>query len=399
MPDMLEMLDSYPDATIILGDDAFSQFEELVTSRTPARVMLFTGKNSISSHNGMDRLFRCFNNHQAEIRHYSDIEPEPCVETILRMRVALEEFQPDMVIAMGGGSPMDAAKAASLLWQCGGAPEDYFGLNRWSSANPGKTINRIICFPTTAGTGSEVTQYSNIVDHSLKVKKLIVETAAIPEYAFICPELSMSAPPHVTLATACDALAHLLEGFLNVGQDNVHPQANDWAFEGIRLILQYLEARQTDPANPIPARMLAAAATLGGMTIRYKPTGLPHLCSFSWFGHIPHGLAVAMLLPAAWSYYLDNPAVAERTMRLKELFPGSASPMDIIRSYRNFLSLRGVPESLSALTGFPRRLLADSAAAGAQNPMKLELAPRRVPLEQSREILMDILEKSWQGKF
>ena len=141
---------------------------------------------------------------------------------------------------------------------------------------------------------------------------------------------------------------------------------------------------------------MAVAAALGGMVIRYKSTGLPHLCSFSWFGRIEHGIAAALLLPASWRYYLAEPSVAERTLLLGDVF-GGATPERVVAGFREFLSGIGVPASLAAYPEITTELLRRTARSGRENPMKLELAPRRVPLERSEEILSAILEAAYRG--
>lgn len=134
------------------------------------------------------------------------------------------------------------------------------------------------------------------------------------------------------------------------------------------------------------------------MVIRFKSTGLPHLCSFSWFGRLEHGIAVAMLLPASWSYYLGNPKVAERTMRLADYFPGD-EPRGVIASYRRFLDSVGVPGALKDCDGITPELLAATAASGSENRMKLELAPYPVPVSDSERILGGILKQAYLGEF
>ena len=396
MHSAIEYFDTYPGTTIVFGESAFSQFEELVYQQHPDKVMIFTGKNSIHQHKGLEYFFRAFDYYEPLIERFSDIEPEPCTDTVRRMVAKLKEFNPDMVVAMGGGSIMDAAKAAWQVHQLEGSEiNEFFGLNILSTRQPDIELKRLVCFPTTAGTGSEVTPYANIVDHALGVKKLMIEERSIPGFAFVCPELTFSLPESVVRATACDALAHLIEGFLNVGQDANHPDANAWALKGIELIVHNLPRRLEDLNDATAAEALAAAATLGGMVIRYKSTGLPHLCSFSWFGKLEHGIAVSLLLPASWKYYLANPAVVERTMQLQSIFPDADSASDIIVAYRKFLTQCGVPRALKYVEGFPEELLEKTASSAAQNKMKLDLAPQPVPVESSREILLEILRETW----
>jgi len=322
---------------------------------------------------------------------WTGIEAEPEAGTVEKMAGFLRQRKPGRVIAVGGGSVLDAAKAALLMVETGWELDDLFGVNRWSSANPGKSIRRMIAVPTTSGTGSEATPYSNIVVPDAGVKRLIAENASIPETAVIIPQLTYSMPEALTRATGCDALAHLIEGFLNVRADNNHPPVNEWAKCGIAMVRYALSAAMHGDLQA--RKIMAYASLLGGMTIRFKSTGLPHLCSFSWFGRIAHGDAVAVLLPECWRYYLGNPAVCSRTMELSEVFAGTTSE-EVIRSYENFLDAIGMPGGLSAWNGINADLIEKTARSGIQNKMKLELAPYPVPLAESYDILKAILKLS-----
>jgi alcohol dehydrogenase class IV len=388
-----KILDSCPDTKISFGAGSWQKFASLLKEKGTRKIAVFTGRSSADKNGAWARLEQTGRELKLQIARFKDIEVEPCTETVEKMTAFLKKEQPDEVIAVGGGSPMDAAKAAYLEYQTGQSQHDFFGVNKFSSANPGKKLKKVICFPTSSGTGSEATPYSNIVNHELKVKRLIVEREIIPEYSFVIPELTMSMPEHVTRATGCDALAHSLEGFLNVGQDAKHPPANDWALESIRLVKEFLP-RAIKCGGDLEARAgMAAAATLGGMTISYKSTGLPHLCSFSWFGRIEHGIAVVLLLPAAWKYYIQREEVAARTMLLKDIFPGT-TPLEIIVSFQKFLKSCGVPDSLAAFPDITPELLDLTAKNAGQNKMKLELAPKPVPLENSYEIILKILKNA-----
>ncbi len=388
-----DILKTYPDTDVSFGAESWLKFADLLKKRGTRKIVVFSGRHSADKNGAWIQLEETVKHLNLRISRFKDIETEPCTETVEKMASFLKEETPDEVVALGGGSPIDAAKAAYLEYQTGRNHQEFFGVNIFSSANPGTRLKKVICFPTTSGTGTEATPYSNIVDHKLKVKKLIVETEIIPEYSFVIPELAAAMPEHVTRATGCDALAHSLEGFLNIGQDGNHPQANYWAFESIRLIKELLPRAIANPDDMEAREGVSAAAALGGMVIRYKSTGLPHLCSFSWFGRIEHGIAVALLLPSAWRYYIQREEVAERTMQLKEIFPGE-TPAEIIAAYQEFLKSCGVPENLKAFPDITPELLDLTARSAGQNKMKLDLAPKPVPLEKSYEIILNILTQS-----
>lgn len=392
----VESLENYPDTSVVFGENSLLEFENLMRLSGSSKIVVFTGKSSVEANGAWGRFLRATVLLDATVIRYSRIEPEPCIETVEAMVDLLENEKPDQVVAIGGGSIMDAAKAAFLTYQGGGGVSNYFGVNVFSRNNPDVKLRKVICFPTTSGTGSEVTPYANIVDKNAGVKKLIVETEIIPSYSFVCPSFANSMPPHITLATGCDALAHSIEGFLNVDRDASHPDANHWARESIWLIVHNLPQVLKDCHCHEARAAMAAAATLGGMVIRYKPTGLPHLCSFSWFGQIEHGIAVAMLLPHAWNYYIERKEIQDRTMLLKEVFPGN-TPAEVIQSCRKFLDSIGVPKTLREFPGITPELLEHTAADAGQNKIKLELAPRPVPLDRSQAILGEILRHAWQG--
>jgi alcohol dehydrogenase class IV len=375
------LLQNSPGELIVVTDDIF-QVLSIALGHSAPQTVVFSGTHYAE-------LFRC-----AGYTVWTGVEAEPSTGTVKKMVEFLKERHPENVVAVGGGSVLDAAKAAYLCYQTNRELSELFGVNRWSSANPGKKLKRIVAIPTTSGTGSEATPYSNIVDHALGVKKLIVEDQTVPAIAFCPPLLQRSMPEALTRATGCDALAHLIEGFLNVGADSRHPDANIWAKTGIALVREYLPKALANPDDETARRGMLIASTLGGMTIRFKSTGVPHLCSFSWFGRIAHGEAVAVLLPAAWKYYLANPKVAERTMELADIFPGN-TPEEVIESFRKFTSSIGLKQKLSNWQGITMELLEKTARSGAENKMKLENAPQPIPLEDSYNILLDIMKNSY----
>ena len=385
-----------PGERILFIDDWRRELAVLLPALPGGTLAVFTGRRSLDACGAWAEFSAVAAKAGRKVVRFSEIEAEPCTDTVERMVDFLASVSSSAVIAVGGGSVMDAAKAALLVRESGMPLGELFGVNRYSTVNPEAKPVRVLCIPTTSGTGSEATPYSNIVDRKLGVKKLISERLIVPETAIVSPLLTAAMPKALTLATGCDALAHSIEGFLNTGADANEPRANAWALESIRLIRDALPAAVADGADMTARAAMSRAATLGGMVIRFKSTGLPHLCSFSWFGRLEHGIAVAMLLPASWNYYLGNPAVAERTMRLASVFPGR-TPQEVIASFRDFLDRLGVPKALRECSGITPELLELTAASAGENRMKLELAPRPVPVAESRGILSAILKQAYEG--
>lgn len=398
--DFRDMIDACPETCIAFGGDAMTHLESLLLDSDCKSALVFLGGAASSERSGAwHGVLKVLSSLDVSIPRHAGIPPEPDVQCVEAMVKSLEAESPEMVIAAGGGSVMDAAKAAYLSWQSGMHVKELFGVGKASSKHPDKQFKRVACVPTTAGTGSEATPYANIVDRERGVKMLIMDDAIIPGCSFVDPSLTLSAPKSLTLSVALDALAHSVEGFLNVKATPKSPEADEWALESIRLIVEGLPAALANPHSLRAREMLSGAATLGGMVIRNKPTGLPHLCSYSLFDATPHGLAVAAFLPHFWSFYLAEDAVRERTMLLKGAFPGKAkSAEDVVAACAKFIGSCGGATALKSLEGCSRELLARIAKAAKENPVKLSGAPRPVKPEESEAVLSGVLDKAWEGK-
>ena len=391
------MLDQYPDTAIYFGCAAPKALACLMLEKQVSNVLLFGGGSRSGASNRamalvVEELCRC----GVPAVDSMGIPPEPTVDDVRGMCKIIEKFKPEEVVAVGGGSVMDAAKAAYLSVQTGLDVQKLFGVNRASEQFPDQEFKRVVCVPTTAGTGSEATPYSNIVDHEAGVKKLIMEKAIIPSVSFVNPKFTLSMPEKLTVTTALDALVHCVESVLNYKAENAHPNSVEWGLQGIRLIAAGLPEVLKDPAHELGRTFLSAAAVLGGMCIRNRPTSLPHLCSFSFFGKVSHGDAVAALLPPFWKYYLDEPAVREATMKMAGIFASSPekSPEEVVSNAAAFIAACKGPARLADL-GCDRSIIAKAAQDAVLNPMKLQSCPRPVSPDNAAEIISGILEKAW----
>ena len=389
------MMEGYGETAVVSGNATLSGLEEWLRRDDVRNVAVFTGRRSADESGTWSALLEGLNTLELSMRRFREIPAEPDLAAVAAMTAFLKEVRPDAVIALGGGSVLDAAKTAYIVYQSGLEPADCFGGNRITEQCAGRKFDRIIAIPTTAGTGSEVTGYANIVNRTLEVKQLISDPVLVPKLAVLKASFTASMPRDVTLATGCDALAHLLEGWLNVGQDANRPEVNEWAQTGASLVVEALPRVLERPDDGKARTAMQWAATLGGMTIRFKSTGLPHLASFSWFERIPHGVAVARILPAAWRYYLGSAAVAARTREIASVFGGD-TPETVVAHYEAFLDRCGVPR-LQDYPGLNAELLARTARSAGSNRMKLELAPRPVPLERSEAVLTEILEQAFRS--
>ena len=395
--DYIQLFEQYGPVCIDLGPGVMIDLsaELLLSSETPV-VTFVIGGQSITKSGARDDMTNMMLHSDFESRMVSGIPPEPDLDDVARILEAIRQSASTDVVAIGGGSVIDAAKAAWAAYQTGLDVSELFGSGVISAKFPGKEFRRIIAIPTTAGTGSEVTPYANIVDRAAGVKRLIADPQIVPRLALVDPSYGRSMPDGLTAATALDALTHNIEAILNVGAPETEFASNEWALQAVRLIRDNLPRAIRDP-NDIDAReALCAAATIGGMQIAERPTSLPHLGSFSFYGQVPHGIAASMLLPPFWRYYLAEPKAAERTMLLADIFPSAApqkTPEAVVDAAAAFISTYSGAQKLSDLPCFDADMVAKIASHAVKNPMKLASAPRPVAPEAAAEIISGILKQ------
>ena len=230
---------------------------------------------------------------------YSGVEQNPQLSGVVDTVALARACQADAVIGCGGGSAIDTAKFAAAIALGEGEAVDYYHGNL---PFPEKRL-AIIAIPTTAGTGSEVTQVS-VISHG-KEKRTINNPAFMPRAAIVDPVLSSTVPPRTTMNTGLDALAHALEGYWSV---NHQPIPDLMATEAVRLILQNLETAFRVPEDLEARAAMAYASLLGGLSFALPKTAGCHACSYplSEDYHLPHGEACAFTLDSMVGLYADE---------------------------------------------------------------------------------------------
>lgn len=235
---------------------------------------------------------------------FSDTVPEPTSASITAGvdRVRAGNF--DSIIALGGGSPIDSAKAIGILGKFGGEMRDYkFPRDVCEEGLP------LIAIPTTAGTGSEATRFTIITDETCDEKMLCVGLGFMPVAALIDYELTMSVPPRVTADTGIDALTHALEAYVS---QKANPYSDAQALAAMKLIGPNLRTAFHTPDDRPAREAMMLGSTLAGIAFSNASVALVHGMSrpIGAFFHVPHGLSNAMLLPTVTEFSI--PAAAER---------------------------------------------------------------------------------------
>ncbi|WP_312921502.1 iron-containing alcohol dehydrogenase [Stutzerimonas nitrititolerans] len=237
-------------------------------------------------------------------RCFADTEPEPTAASIRAGVQMVREGDFDSIVALGGGSPIDSAKAIGILGKFGGEMRDYrFPCDVSDAGLP------LIAIPTTAGTGSEVTRFTIITDETSDEKMLCAGLGFMPVAALIDYELTLSLPPRVTADTGIDALTHAIEAYVS-RKASLYSDAQ--ALEAMRLLAPNLRAAFHEPRNLAAREAMMLGATLAGIAFSNASVALVHGMSrpIGAFFHVPHGLSNAMLLPAVTAFSI--PAAPER---------------------------------------------------------------------------------------
>ena len=239
---------------------------------------------------------------------FFDVKPDPTLSTINQAMEIIRPYEPDVIIALGGGSPMDAAKIMWLLYE---QPDTVFEDIAMRFLDIRKRICRIpelgkkatmVAIPTTSGTGSEVTPFAIITDDETHVKYAIADYALTPNMAIIDPNYVDGMPKGLTAASGIDALVHATEAYVSAMATNF---TNSNALEAAKLIFRYLGRSYTEGANdPIAREKMHYAATIAGMAFANSFLGLCHSMAHKLGAmfHVPHGVANALLFRQVIKY-------------------------------------------------------------------------------------------------
>ena len=261
---------------------------------------------------------------------FSDVEENPRLSGVIAATKLARENGVDAIVGIGGGSTMDTAKFTAAI-----ARENADALACFSGERPfPKTRFAMIAVPTTAGTGSEVTQVS-VITHG-REKKTINNPVFMPTLAIVDPKLSLTVPPRTTMNTGLDALAHALEGYWS---KNHQPVSDLCAIEAVRLVLENLETAYRDGSNLAARENMSLAALLGGLSFALPKTAGSHACSYplSEDYHLPHGEACAFTLD---SFVRINADERLETLCRRVGLSGTDELADRIRALKKLAGLR-----------------------------------------------------------
>lgn len=318
-----------------------------------------------------------------EVAIHDGVRGEPDLETFHAALNTARSFAPDAVVGVGGGSALDVAKLVAAL--CGGGQiiDEVFGIGLLA----GSALT-LVCIPTTAGTGSEVSPNAILIDRAARLKRGVISPWLAPDAAYVDAELMLQLPPAITAYTGLDALTHCIEAFAN---RHAHPAVDLYALEGIRLIGANLERAVRDGADLEAREALARASLYGGLCLGPVNTAAVHALAYPLGGEfgVPHGLSNAVLLVSVLRFNLDAAperyaAVATALGAAPEATPRLTAAVGFERLEALCRSV-GVPPGLAAL-GIPREAIPRMAESALTVTRLLRNNPRDVSLADAVRI-------------
>ena len=314
-------------------------------------------------------------------------------EDVARIAAVLADLAPDVVVSFGGGSTIDATKAAIVLWNLGGDIDRYFGTGMVTQVlqATGRRLTPHVAVQTAASSSAHLTKYSNITDVRTGQKKLIVDDAIIPSRAVFDYGLTASAPRSLTVDGGLDGIAHSLEVLYGLVGKPAYPLMEEVAREGVGLVLEYLPKALRNPSDLEAREGLGLATDLGGYAIMIGGTNGAHLTSFSLVDVLTHGRACGLLNPYYTVFFA--PAIPG-PLRLVAGLVRDAGYADasidrlegrplgeaVARALIAFMRDVGAPATLEEVPGFRDAHIQRALAAAKDPQLKMKLENMPVPL-------------------
>ncbi len=389
---------------IVFGEGSSQELGKLLIARKLTRIFLVTDARLVKA-GIVSAIERSLQDSSVAYEVFAEGEAEPGIDVALAATAKAKAFAPEAIVGLGGGSNMDLAKMIAVLVTFGGDVRSYFGFGNV----PGPVLP-LICLPTTAGTGSEVSHAAVLTDQANHIKVSTLSQFLRPALAIIDPCLTWSCPKQVTADSGIDALTHAIEAltardFSELGSSNSeplayegrHPLSGAFAEQAIRLVGEHLPTAVLDGANHAAREGMALAATLAGLAFSSSGVALVHGLEYPIGGavHCSHGAGNGLLLPFVMRFNL--PVRTKEIARIGSLLGVSAEGLSVEAAAERAIQ---EVERLKERIGIPLRLR-ELGATKEQLPQFAEkaFAIKRLrevnPREASQQDLLGILEAAF----
>ncbi|WP_281815808.1 iron-containing alcohol dehydrogenase [Vallitalea longa] len=299
---------------IVFGEGAL----EYLSTLEGKKATLVTGGSSMKRFGFLDEAKKQLEKAGMEVSIVDGVEPNPSIDTVVRGGKEMAEFKPDWIIAIGGGSALDAAK---IMWVYYEYPETKFEDLVAGKFPKLRTKAKFIAIPSTSGTASEITAFSVITDTANHIKYPLVSYEITPDVALLDAALPAKMPAHITANTGMDVMTHAIEAYVSTSATSY---TDPLAMEAIKLVYKQIPIAYTDGSNMKAREDMHNASTLAGMAFTNASLGLVHSLAHKIGGElgITHGLANAILLPYIIEYNMkatDKFAEIEKQLEISDL--------------------------------------------------------------------------------
>ncbi len=402
----------------VFGVDCFDRLGELARSLGQRVSVITSGVGKDWGRELHDRTRRSLA--QAGVTLAGDfiqgVAPNTPFEDVYRLADELASQQPDAVVTVGGGSNLDASKAALAWWtlrdHCD-TFESYFGAGKVSEmvASTGRDLPPLLGVQIAAGSSSHLTKYSCVTNMDTHQKYIIIDPAIVPARALFDYRMTCSQPASLTMDGGLDGIGHCNEVWMGIAPEH-EAQARKVCMAGIGLIVGHLKRALADPEDVVAREGLGLGTDLGGYAIMVGGTNGPHLTSFSLVDVLSHGRACALMGPYFLAFFA--PAIEDRVRQVGEIYREAGYlQADLTRLSGRDLG-RAVGEGMIAMSrdiGFPTTLAEvdgftpahiDRVLAAAKNPAlasKLENMPIKLTAEMVDDYLGPVLDAARAGEF
>lgn len=375
---------------VVCRQGAARVLAEIVAELGGRRVLLVTGRDSYALSGAEQAISRELAS--CEVTRYFEFDENPKLEHVIRGVEVFRRVRPDLVIGVGGGTPMDMAKMINIFAAQTHPPHEYLDGGHSLSAS---TVP-LIAVPTTAGSGSQATHFAAVyVD---RAKYSVAHQSMLPHAAIVDPDFLMNLPKNVAASAGLDALNQGIESFWSIhATDASRPKARD-AIAGAWACI----ARSVNKPDDETRLMMARAAHLAGEAIDITKTTAPHAVSYpitAYFG-VPHGHAVGLVLPSILLYnaevdstdclHPDGPARVRDTLVELAKLMGAATPTDAAHRYRALMDEVGLRRDPVAL-GIQTPADIETIVRNGFNPQRVNNNPRRLTAEALRSMLQALV--------
>ena len=374
--------------TEFVGIGSIEKLKEIFEYEHAKKILLVTEKNAYEKSGAQEKTQPLLAEYEVET--FSEITSNPTIEQIEQGVQVLQQFQPDLVLAVGGGSVVDTAKALNVLATQQGEPSSYVKGEDVIE----KSGKPLVVIPTTSGTGAEATHFA--VVYIEKTKYSLAHPFILPTYVLVDPQFTFSLPPRVTASTGMDALSQAIEAYWSV---NSTEKSKQYSTGAIQLVLDNIERAVKDP-DEVSRVGMARAAHLSGKAINIAQTTACHAISYpitSYFD-VPHGHAVVLTLPQMTVFNsevqeedcIDKRGVkyVQETMQSLIELLGVKNVMEAHDKLQGIVESVGLEITLSSL-GIQNEQDRNTILTNGFNPGRMKNNPRQV----TEDVLRSMLEK------